>query len=214
MGRTVNLTARDREILATLARDVRVATVAQIARAWFAESTTPTRSADRRLSDLAAAGTIERFMMLARPELDLKAPLICWRVGDMAPDFPKLASRLAARWKARLVRMPLVIASAASGTSFGGHGGRRPRLSEVSHDVSLAAVYFKRFVGSRTPRTIWYSEARLAELGFGDRTRLPDAIIEDCVGRTVIELGGVYSAVKLAEFHEFCRREKMGYELW
>ncbi|MFO0838342.1 MAG: hypothetical protein U1D55_07410 [Phycisphaerae bacterium] len=214
MGRTVHLTARDRELVAALARNIRVASVAQIARTWFAESAAPTRSAEHRLSDLVSAGMIERFVMLARPELDLESPLVCWRAGDPVPDFPRLASRLAARWKAPLVRTPLVIASRAGGVTFGGTGGRRPRLSEVSHDVSLTAVYLKRFVRSHGPLALWYSEARLAGLGFGDRTRLPDAMIQEGANRTVIELGGAYSAAKLAAFHDFCRRENMGYELW
>ncbi len=214
MGRTVQLTTRDRELLAALARDVRVASVAQIARAWFADSPEPVRSAERRMRDLSAAGLIERFAMLVRPELELHAPLVRWRVEDPAPDFARLATRLAARWSAPLVRTPLVIASRAGGVQFGGAGGRRPRLSEVSHDVSLAAVYFKRFLKLRSSSAVWYSEARLATLGFGDRKRLPDAMIEDGAVRTVIELGGTYSAVKLVAFHAFCEREKMNYELW
>lgn len=214
MGRTLNVTARDRDILAVLARDVRVASVAQIARTWFAESADPARSADRRLSDLAAAGMIERFVMLARPELDLRAPLIRWEVGDATPDFPRLASRLAARWKDPLIRTPLVIATRTGGVQFGGTGGRRPRLSEVSHDVSLTGVYLRHFVRSNGSPTLWYSEARLAGLGFGDCTRLPDAMVQEGATRTAIELGGAYSAVKLAAFHRFCERENMGYELW
>ena len=31
---------------------------------------------------------------------------------------------------------------------------------------------------------------------------------------TAIEFGGLYDRVKLEAFHDYCRRERMGYELW
>lgn len=214
MAHAFELTARDREILGMLTRDVRVATVAQIGAHWFAASAAPARNAGRRLDVLVNAGLIRRLHMMTRPAPEPDSPLRTWHGGEPAPDFSAIATRLAARWRAGLKRTPLAIATERAGVLFGGSGGRIPRLSEVSHDIALTAVYFRRFVHGVSPTAVWYSEARLAKLGFGDRRRLPDAMIEDRGIRTVIELGGAYSAVKLRAFHEFCSEEGLPYELW
>lgn len=210
--RRVQLTDRDRALLATLAGCIRVASVAQIARAWFSDTTHGERNAARRVAQLVDAGWVQREAVRARPTPDLPAPLVAWRSGDPAPAFGVLATALAVRWSKPLVATPIVFATRRTVVQLGGGSTHPPRRSEVSHDLAVAAVYFRR---ARTaPQARWISESQLPELGFGDRTRLPDALVEQKGVRTVIEVGGVYTARKLAAFHEFCRSAGLRYELW
>lgn len=199
-------------MLSTLALRIRVASVAQVGHAWFSSAGDPLRAAGRRLERLAAAGWVESFTMMVRPPPPFEGPLAVWNPGEAPPDFGKLATRLAARWNQPLVPTPLVIATERCGIRYGGTGGRRPRPSEATHDIALAAVYFRRSRGSAG--AVWHPEAELLRQGFGDRSRLPDAIVEEDGLRTVVELGGVYTARKLAAFHGFCRLKGLPYELW
>jgi hypothetical protein len=108
----------------------------------------------------------------------------------------------------------MVIATKASGVYYGGSGGRWPRPSEVSHDIAVAELYLLWLVASPTLAATWVSEAELRRRGFGDKTRLPDAMIDRDGTETVIEIGGSYSAAKLKEFHDWCGSEGLPYEIW
>lgn len=209
-----DLTERDRDILAALVLRVRVFTVGQVGRTWFAGTADPPRHAARRLRRLAAAGWVEIFTMKARPELELTEPLLRWRPGEPAPDFCALARQLAARWREPIVPTPVVISTAAAGTRMGGSGGRRPRLSEISHDIVLAGVYLHWRATSATHGGEWLSEAQLARLGFGRSKRLPDAMTRVGPRRVAVEVGGAYPPAKLADFHDFCVASELDYELW
>lgn len=209
-----NLTPRDREILDALTLRVRVMSINQVAHTWFGRTAEPARYAARRLSALAAAGLIDQHSMPARPELLLHHPLVTWTPDTAPPDFDRLAYTLEVRWKAPAVPTHIVIASRAAGNWMGGSGGRLPRRSEVSHDLTLARLYLTWCVGGPRAGRRWISEASLRQEGFGDDDRLPDAIVEEDGRRRVIELGGVYGAAKLRGFHEFCVEHEWPYELW
>lgn len=210
--RRVQLTERDRELLATLTGCIRVASVAQLGRAWFGATTHPERNASRRIAELAAAGWLKHETVRARPTPELRAPLLAWGAGDPEPAFSSLATALAARWSRPLVATPIAYATQRAVVHFGGGSTHPPRRSEMSHDLAVARIYFR--LVRADPHMRWFSESQLLELGFGDRTRLPDAMVERDGVRTAIEIGGVYSARKLAGFHEFCRSAGLRYELW
>jgi hypothetical protein len=209
-----NLTTRDRSIVETLTLRVRVLSVRQIARHWFAGQANATESALRRLSRIEAAGLIEQFSAFARPEPIMEGPVIRWSPGCEIPNFEAVSYRLVSRWDEPAVLTKICIATMVGGSLAGGYGGRRPRPSEVSHDICLTAIYLRRIVSDPTTSAKWLSEARLRSLGFGDHTRLPDAIIEEHGVRTVIEFGGSYSGAKLRDFHDFCVEEALAYEIW
>jgi len=210
----VNITDRDQSILDAIVRRVRVLSVAQIARTWFGATQDPVRFASRRLNELAASGFIERFDLHARPELNFELPIMCWAPGEAAPAFSRLSTRLAARWRQPVHRTPAVVATASAGIRLGGHGGRRPRRSEASHDLSLAALYLHIVKTEPRIARTWVSEAGMRRFGFGDKGRLPDALVHRNSRPTIIELGGTYSAAKLIEFHDFCKEQGLRYELW
>ncbi|RIK67132.1 MAG: hypothetical protein DCC65_07895 [Planctomycetota bacterium] len=209
-----SLSVRDRDILDALTLRVRVLSIPQIARIWFGTVTEPTRQATRRIEALAQAGLVEQASVPVRPELALERPLVKWSPGKTEPVFERLATILDARWRGPAKLMRLVIASRKAGHARGGSGGRWPRRSEVSHDVTLAGLYLAWRYGARESGAEWISEARLRQEGFGDRHRLPDAMIRAAADRRVIELGGAYGAAKLRDFHRFCAEQGLPYELW
>lgn len=209
-----NFTARDRALLDTLALRVRVLSVRQIARHWFAATSDPLRNARRHAQALAAGGFVELFSMPARPEITLVEAAVTWRPGDAPPDFARLSHQLTSRWNEPAAPTELVIATPRGGGWLGGGGGRRPRRSEVSHDIALTGLYLRWAVQCRQTGDEWVSEARLRKMGFGEHARLPDAMVRNGDRWTAIELGGAYSADKLADFHRFCAARTIAYELW
>lgn len=84
----------------------------------------------------------------------------------------------------------------------------------MSHDLTLAGIYLRLRASDPAVAESWIPEYRMRRLGFGDRMRLPDALVERQGERVVIELGGEYSTAKLTEFHGFCVREGLRYEIW
>lgn len=208
-----NLTERDRDILDTLALRVRVLSVGQIAAEWFATTADPVKNARRRAGELASMGCLSCFPARVRPPLKLTGPIACWKPNDAVPDLKRVSGQLARRWNEPVESMLLVTATLRAGRWLNGDGGRRPRRSEGSHDLTVAGVYlhWRR----RAPAGAeWVSEARLRRQGFGDERRLPDAMVVMDGTRTVIEIGGAYSSHKLEEFHEFCWHEGLPYEIW
>ena len=207
------LTDRDEAILETLTHRVRMLSAEQVARTWFGNSADPVRLARSRLRQLQEAGYLDRLDALARPELELEEPLFRWEPGEAEPDFAALSRRCSGRWSQPVERTSLYVASSRAGVLYGGSGGRSPRLSEVSHDLSLAGLYLRHF-RPNGHRVEWTSEASLIRMGYGDQSRVPDALVTENGSSRAIELGGTYSSAKLEDFHAFCTEEALAYELW
>lgn len=208
----IRLTDRDLGILEVLTRRVRVLTVAQISRTWWGGD--GTSGATSRLATLAAGGFVRRLRFNAHPELQLLAPVVTWRPGLLAPQFGPLAYALAGRWSRPDELTPAVVATRLAATRVGGEGGRVPRPSEVSHDITFSGVYLRLRATQPERAALWLSEGQLYRQGWGRDGRLPDALIDDPAERTVIELAGTYPKKKLEAFHRFCEEEELGYELW
>lgn len=208
------LTARDMALIDALTLRIRALSVEQIARTWFCNSQDPRRSALRRIATLARVGAVERLEAHARPELSLTQATAVWMPDKPAPDFEALSYQLARRWRQPAVPVSVVIATREAGAWNGGYGGRRPRRSEFSHDLSLAGVYLNWLQRDSHGTARWISEATLRKHGFGERGILPDAMVEERGRRHIVELGGVYGAVKLREFHRFCATRELAYEIW
>lgn len=212
---TKQLTDRDREILHVLTHRVRVLTLSQIARTWYADAANPARAALRRVRDLSAAGLVERLTVVSHPELMLAAPVFRWTPGDTEPDFGPISYRLRCRWTKPARGTTIVTATRAANHRLGGYiGDRRPRRSETTHDVHLSLVYlwFRQYRPALAKR--WISEHEQYASGGGRNERLPDAIIRDRKGdsRLVVEFAGSYSKSKLIEFHEAV--SSTPYQLW
>ncbi|NOT01219.1 MAG: hypothetical protein HOP29_11390 [Phycisphaerales bacterium] len=210
----IELTPRDTDIVGILARRVRLLSIDQLARTFWKEVARPVDAANRRVAALTKEGLLERLTVLAHPEIDLPAPVAVWKRGEAAPDFDALAYRLRKRWNLPPRSTPVVIASAGAGEWLGGRGGRRPRRSEATHDLHLTAVYLKMRAEQPKRAARWISEAIIQAEGGGRDEKLPDAIIRNRAGATAIEMGGLYTAKKLAAFHDDCARRGMAYEIW
>jgi hypothetical protein len=212
-GAGFRLSERDHEILDTLTHRVRVLSLIQIARTWW-PSADP-RDAVRRLETLQGAGLLYLFQVLSHPEIALREPQISWQLGERPPDFGSASYRLKARWNRSPTSAWCAIATALSARSRGGHGGRFPRESEITHDIHMAAVYLR--YRSHDPSCVqnWRSEARILwERGGLKNEKLPDAILDTSEGQRIIEFGGGYAKQKLERFHAYCERIATPYEVW
>ena len=213
----LTITSRDDEILDSLTLRVRLLTLDQVARCWWADAKSARQSALNRLRQLELADKVHLFELPAHPELPLTEPEAIWKPKAPIPDFHRLSYRLSSRWKQPPILHLGVIASRASGRHYGGWGGRKPRSTERTHDLHMAAVFLLK--RARDPESVvhWMSEEKVRE---GQRQRprdgrqhVPDAIVKR-PKRTVIEFGGSYPADKLASFHDYCAAQGWPYEIW
>lgn len=188
--------------------------VDQIAATWWVGARRGSAVARRRVCELSREGLLSVFTLLTQQTPKLDEPVAAWKPKELPPDFGAVAFALSSRWCGPSRVTACVAATAEAGNWLGGHGGRRPRTSEASHDIQLAAVFlrFRSLEPKRAER--WDSEPALAERGEGRGDRLPDAMVVARGEKTVIECGGAYGRKKLEEFHRYCERRGFGYELW
>lgn len=206
--------SRDTDILTVLTHKVRLLSISQVASAWWDGTAHAKRNAAQCLSRLERDGLVTLKACLAHPEFPVVSPLATWTVGAEAPNLAALAFKLKTRWRGASERTVVVVATELAGTWLGGHGGRLPRTSEVSHDILLAAVFLHFRKNDPTRASHWVSEATLHAEGEGRGDRLPDAMVRGRREKTVIECGGAYPRTKLEEFHCYCERRGLGYEVW
>lgn len=213
------LTTRDRAILEALTQRVRVLTLRQIARTWWADS--GERAAESRLRRLEAQNLLSLRRELAHPEIEISEPTVAWEPGKQDPDAGALSYRLQSRWTMLPSSTLCVSATRLSASNFGGHGGRPSRAVERTHDIHMAAVYL--VYRSRSPEVLqwWIFEERIkAERKlvtgraktFGEK--LPDAILRTPLGPKAIEFGGAYGKDKVLSFHRYCKDQALPYEIW
>jgi len=210
------LTARDAEILQALTRHVRVFSLPQIVRTWWATSKNGIENAGDRLKVLAEANLVEVHRAPAHPEIELRNPVIDWRPGDPEPDFGSCSYKIQSRWNQHPVMTTCISATRKAMNNFGGHGGRAPRQIERTHDIHLAAVYL--FYRHRHPEVLpgWVFEERVKQERRREKfERLPDVMLRPGSGpERVIEFGGAYSKAKLILFHRYCNEKNFPYEVW
>lgn len=155
------LTERDSEILVVLTLRIRVLSLEQISRTWWQDSVDPTIAARRRLQQLEAGGHLEQITLMAHPEVSVEEPICSWEPGQELPDFGNVAWQLNKRWSSPLVTTECVIATRFAGQFFGGHGGRKPRRAETTHDLHLSAVFLQMMVTHPQRAMTWSSEEEL-----------------------------------------------------
>ena len=211
-----SLTARERELLEVLTQRVRVLSIDQVQGAWWGSGEGAKRGLRRRLGFLEEQGYLQVYSLMAHPAPDLdRGPLASWQPGSPVPDLGQLARELRFRWPASPRATRVVVATHRAAARFGGHGGRRPRPTESSHDLGLSKLYLRLRQEDRSRARAWVSEAELASTGWGGHGGvLPDALIADESMPTVIEFCGVYPCEKLERFHEVCSSGGLKYELW
>jgi len=212
--------AVDDAILSMLARRVRVLTSAQIARTWWPSGTAAAKQCRSHLLKLARNGDIEIFKMMAHPEIELAEPLAVWQVGLALPDMGSVSHRAKRRWPLASVQTEMVAVTEQGSARFATSAPRRPRISEATHDLHLTAAYLLMARTLPTRAMSWRCEADVAAWLVKHRPpglrnqKLPDAMVRDGRSSTAIEFVGDYPPAKLRAFHDFCREQGWGYELW
>lgn len=212
--RRVSLTDRDESVLELLTRRVRTASVLQLAEVWWPSASDSTKAAQRSLHRLVNAGFLLTGRGMAHPLLAVENPVATWNPGQRPPDAGALAYQVSSRWTQSPQVVEWYVASPRAAAFTGGFGGRRSRTSELTHDLHLTAVYLRISKTRPELAPTWTSEAALGSRGLGRNDRLPDAVVWVDNRPQVVEFAGSYSADKLREFHEYCERMDLPYELW
>lgn len=208
------LTPRDREILEALTLRVRVLTVPQIARTWWAMSKNALANAKDRLSILELLGFLTIYRAPAHPEIRLLAPVTTWKPGEQTPDLGASSYQLQTRWNQDPVMIHFTSATRKAANFFAGHGGRAPREIERTHDIHLASVYL--FYRANFPSLLpqWTFEEQIRRERRHTAEMLPDVLLRLNSGLRAVEFGGAYPKTKLEAFHRYCEEQSLPYEIW
>lgn len=208
------ITSRDRELLVVLAHRVKLLTVQQIARTWWADAAQPVAAARKRLRQLNDLQHVRIVSLMSHPELDLRAPVASWCPGEEPPNFGAVAYRLQARWTLSPRSIDAVLVSPKAASRFGGDAPRRPKEVEQTHDVHVGSVYLWYRVNAPADAAAWHSESWIRRSRpDAPGEKLPDAIIRSHLAK-VVEFGGAYPKRRFEAFHNFCSDRGLPYDLW
>jgi len=207
--------ARQDEIVSTLTHKLRLLTLGQIARTWWAETSRPEENARRSLAQVVACGLLRRIRVNARPELLLRSPVVRWSPSDPEPPFGRVAYRLQTRWNEAPMPTEIYSATTKAGKVFGGAvGGRLKAPLQASHDLHVSALYLRLRNDDPVAAEAWIAEDRLAP--FRRHEKLPDAVLGSGPAdiRLVLEFGAGYDKARVRAFHDDCAERGLPYELW
>lgn len=211
----LKLTNRDKDILRTLAKKVRMMTADQVAQGWWKPSTVAIDVATRRLRALKAYRLLDDVRLPAHPMLDLSLPLLTWKPGQSDPDYYAISYRLTSRWPTEYLPTTVYMASDRAVRMFGLSGAQRiQHPDQATHDLHLSAVYLRLLQDQPVLAQAWVGEDEFAAEREGQK--LPDAVAKDAAGNVVlvIEFGGKYDPERFKAFHEDCRKRGTPYQLW
>lgn len=195
----------------TLASKIRLVDICQVARAWWTDTRSGTDCARERLLLLVREGLLERLTVREHRQLER---VWSWHPHEHAPSFDALSYRLRSRWTEPLRPTTVYVASSKSARRYAGTGGRLSHPLQATHDLHVAAIYFRLLRENPEEAEGWVSEDVLAASRRGQK--IPDAEIHDAQGRPlkVIEFGGGYPPERVQKVHEDCVRRQLPYELW
>ena len=211
------LTARDEEILKTLALKVRMLSLDQLVQTWWKATATGKANARRRLAALVANKLLRLAHVQARPLPELSAPVAVWKPGQSEPHFGAIAWQLQSRWRSPPRRTSVYVATQKTANQFGGRlrGIIRHDL-QATHDLGVAQVYLQFIAANPKVAKEWVGEDVL-RLAYR-RQKLPDAVLASSSAgthiRLVIEFGGAYDAGRVRRFHQHCAAQQLPYEIW
>lgn len=207
------LNRRDREIVQTLTLKIPVASLRQLADAFFHSD--PANAA-RRLNELTKRGLLANFRLNSRLLPSSVKPIFTWQPGDFDPNFSHLATLVSRRWlKQPTTIRSVYLAGPKSSHVSGAKSKHRPQhILQLSHDLKLAESYF--YFRSSRPNDAqrWFGESAITIRPKAGQ--IPDAVICNAAGqpRMAIEVGGVYSAKRIEKLHRHCKSRSLTYEIW
>jgi hypothetical protein len=208
----MNLTPRDLDIAFTLARRVRLITLADLVCVWWPESYS-FQTAWHRLRELAQGGWVQLRTVNLR-SMPAIEPLFAWAPGRPDPNIERVSDAAKSRWTDPAVPTQVAFAGTRAANVYGSTGGRLAALNHRDHDAHLGSVFALYRVKRAHEATDWVGEDARPKAGF--RIKDPDALLIDAAGRPyrAIECAGSYSAEQVAAFHEHCLENRLPYELW
>lgn len=212
----MRLTLRDREILHALTHCVRLFSIQQIFRSWWNKSSDNSTAVRDRIRTLSSDGWISRATVFVRPLPSIQKPLFAWKPKQPAPSCHALAWKSQSRWNQAAESTAVIVASNKASRHFFGKNARGLRQGfQTAHDLGVAEVYlqFRRDRPELLP--LWRGERTIAPLR--RRRKVPDAVIADETlwpPQFIVEFAGAYSAERIEQFHRFCVKESLAYELW
>lgn len=200
------------ELTNTLTKKVRLLSHSQLERTFFANEKNATKKAGAAIKALVDAGFIVHDSAMLHPEIELNGPLCRYSPGDEAPDFRSIASTTRGRWKEAPVMSDFIFATKFAKRELGGYiGGKKPRPSEIRHDIHVAQIYLRLAENEPELAGAWRPEEYIREHLESAAQKIPDAIIETSQP-VIIEFGGAYSRAKLESIHASQKENK--YEIW
>lgn len=210
----MRLTDRDRELLDALNMRVRLFSLSQIARIWWAESKHPEQAAARRMLLLARHGWVRRLRVLTRPLPMIRMPMASWSPGQQDPRFGELSYRLKRRWAAA-PRMTTVIVGGANATRVFAAKPALKHEQQATHDLGVTEMYLLMRQQRADDAANWIGEDRLPRRN--NQQVRPDAVIApepDASPQLLLEFGGAYDVLRLCRFHDFAKKQNTPYEIW
>lgn len=205
-------TARDLDIVESLTQRVRLLSLDQVARIWWAKGS-GLRVVHRRLRKLAEAGLIECRLVNVCIGIQPTEPLISWSAGDEEPNADKLADRNQSRWDQRAVPTEIITATRLAANLFGSSVFGLPPVHHRDHDLLLSEIYVVYCIRRPTEANLW----RGADNSCSD-SPVPraDAFLlnEDRTVVRAIESAGHAGAHEITAFHRRCAQASLSYELW
>lgn len=211
---TVALRFRERDLtlLEALALRVRLIGQRQLADVFWQGHIANAR---RRMSQLAGIGMVTRCVVNAQPLPDLSEPVVRWQPGQPQPAPDRVAFQLQSRWKYRALR-PMVVYFPTEKTvnHFGGRERSPARMTQMTHDLGVTAVWLRYSQQDRSLTAMWVGEDILAPTRIDQK--LPDAALIDQHGnpKLLIEFGGSYGPARVADFHNDAAARGLPYHLW
>lgn len=209
---SLRLHSRDLLLLESLALRIRLIGQRQAAEAFWGGHLANTR---RRLQQLVQAEMLTRAVVNAQPLPELAAPIVRWQPGQPMPDSNRTAFQLRNRWRYRSLRPTVVYFPTASTIAhFGGRDRSQSLLTQVTHDLGVAAVWLRFAQDKNTASAVWVGEDILAPSRVGQK--LPDAAFVDQHGEPtlLIEFGGSYGPSRVSDFHDDAAARGLPYQLW
>jgi len=206
------LRRRDLIFLEALALRVRLIGQRQAADAFWHGHCANTR---RRLGQLATCGMLTRNVVNAQPLPEIIEPVVRWQPGQTTPDADYVAYQVQSRWRFRALR-PTVVYFPTPKTiaQFGGNERSQTKLTQVTHDLGVTAVWLRYAAQDSNTTAMWIGEDILAPTRI--HQKLPDAALLDQKGepKLLIEFGGSYGPERISDFHDDAAARGLPYHLW
>ena len=206
---------RDKQIIITLSRKVRLLTHAQIAYGWWSLSLSGLKNSRRRLGQLVKAGWLVSSNVIA-DSIAISSAVATWSPGQLSLNFGTIAWQLQSRWTQNVRNEKVYVAAKFAANQFGGSSnGRVKKPKQATHDLGVSAVYLAMIKERPQDAEAWLGEDIYAGSRRGQV--LPDAMLFDPDSTDpylAIEFGGAYTKERLEEFHHDCQSRKLAYEIW